>query len=58
MKPIILTRWVILDCDGKPLSGKHPWIYCTADEAGQTAAQFTMATIKKVTVTINEATDE
>ena len=55
MCPITITRWAVLDCDGKPLGMDYPWLYDSEEAARQIAAYFSNSTVTKVKVRIEEA---
>lgn len=54
MKTITLKRWVVLDCDGKPLGYQYPWTYPKQADAEQIAAYFANSRVKQVRVTIED----
>lgn len=53
--PLTLTRYVILDCEGKPLSGGGmPWLYASEHYAGSISEHFARSKVQRVKVLIEK----
>ena len=54
--PLTLTRYVILDCEGKPFSGGGmPWLYSSRKYTEGVAEHFANSRVQRVKVTIERS---